>query len=149
MLDPDSVGQTLTDRTRIPDVGKIALPCDRLLRKETASSTDLSALVHSCFPPLLPRSFPFLASGSRRFFHFVPHIPMNATRKTTEKRHRADRETGLSPSMTSISIELPVSQCHSEAKTTIPNVKGDAGFLINNNFRKLFLFIPIEPFLFK
>ena|GEM_PF-1595884 len=34
MLDPDSVGQTLTDRTRIPDVGKIALPCDRLLRKE-------------------------------------------------------------------------------------------------------------------
>jgi hypothetical protein len=42
-------------------------------RSDTASSTDLSALVHSCFPPLLPRSFPFLASGSRRFFHFVPH----------------------------------------------------------------------------
>ena len=42
-------------------------------RSDTASSTDLSALVHSCFPPLLPRSFPFLASGSRRFFRFVPH----------------------------------------------------------------------------
>tara|TARA_B100000029_G_scaffold400132_1_gene398991 strand:- start:264 stop:368 length:105 start_codon:yes stop_codon:yes gene_type:complete len=32
--------------------------------------------------------------------------------------------------MTSISIELPVSQRHSEAKTTIPSVKDDAGFLI-------------------
>ena len=42
-------------------------------RSDTASSTDLSALVHSCFPPLLPRSFPFLASGSRRSLHFVPH----------------------------------------------------------------------------
>ena len=42
-------------------------------RSDTASSTDLSALVHSCFPPLPSRSFPFLASGSRRSFHFVPH----------------------------------------------------------------------------
>ena len=42
-------------------------------RSDTASSTDLSALVHSCFPPLPSRSFPFLASGSRRSLHFVPH----------------------------------------------------------------------------
>jgi len=42
-------------------------------RFDTASSTDLSALVHSCFPPLPSRSFPFLAVGSRRSFHFVPH----------------------------------------------------------------------------
>ena len=34
-------------------------------RSDTASSTELSALVHSCFPPLSSRSFPFLASGSR------------------------------------------------------------------------------------
>ena len=52
----------------------LPLPCVRFSpRSDTASSTDLSALVHSCFPPLPSRSFPFLASGSRRSFHFVPH----------------------------------------------------------------------------
>ena len=52
----------------------LPLPCVQFSpRSDTASSTDLSALVHSCFPPLPSRSFPFLASGSRRSFHFVPH----------------------------------------------------------------------------
>ncbi len=52
----------------------LPLPCVRFSpRSDTASSTDLSALVHSCFPPLPSRSFPFLASGSRRSLHFVPH----------------------------------------------------------------------------
>ena len=40
---------------------------------DTASSTDLSALVHSCtFSASFP-FFPFLASGSRRSLHFVVH----------------------------------------------------------------------------
>jgi len=52
----------------------LPLPCVQFSpRSDTASSTDLSALVHSCFPPLPSRSFPFLASGSRRSFRFVPH----------------------------------------------------------------------------
>ena len=52
----------------------LPLPCVRFSpRSDTVSSTDLSALVHSCFPPLPSRSFPFLASGSRRSLHFVPH----------------------------------------------------------------------------
>ena len=52
----------------------LPLPCVQFSpRSDTVSSTDLSALVHSCFPPLPSRSFPFLASGSRRSFHFVPH----------------------------------------------------------------------------
>ena len=36
-------------------------------RSDTGSSTDLSALVPSCFPPLPSPSFPFLASSSLRF----------------------------------------------------------------------------------
>ena len=36
-------------------------------RSDTGSSTDLSALVPSCFPPLPSLSFPFLASGSLQF----------------------------------------------------------------------------------
>ena len=36
-------------------------------RSDTGSSTDLSALVPSCFPPLSSPSFPFLASSSLRF----------------------------------------------------------------------------------
>ena len=39
-------------------------------RSDTGSSTDLSALVPSCFPPLSSPSFPFLASSSLRFLRF-------------------------------------------------------------------------------
>ena len=42
-------------------------------RSDTASSTDLSALVHSCSSSASIPFFPFLASGSRRSLHFVLH----------------------------------------------------------------------------
>jgi len=42
-------------------------------RSDTASSTDLSALVHSCSSSASFPFFPFLASGSRRSLHFVLH----------------------------------------------------------------------------
>ena len=44
-------------------------------RSDTGSSTDLSALVPSCFPPLPSPSFPFLASSSFQFGYVFLSFP--------------------------------------------------------------------------
>ena len=91
----------------------------------------------TCYLTLSPKYFSSFPHGtcslsvSRQYlglegYHLPLHAPFprNATREPSKLRHRPDSHTGLSPSATSISIELAVQRRRLPDKTTIPQPGG-------------------------